>query len=211
MSTGPRSSEEWAAWRSPQIKLIRVWTTERRTAAASHTCAPEYIRPQTTQTAIESSLNTADVETRQFHTEVCLCLKTCSHQDPSVHCNYSLSDQNNVLLNLCFTDQSKWYVINWSFTVNKVETLQWFILEVISFKFSNLADAFIQSDLQTRTMKAIIINKRRIICKFHLLWYYIICYDIFLLKLCFKIKYEYNYNSGSQAGIIKFPRSIKII
>ncbi len=126
MSTGPRPSEEWAAGCSPQIKLIRVWTTERRAAAASHTCAPEYIRPQTTQTAVESPLNTAEVETRQFHTEVCLCLKTFSHQDSSVHSNSSWSDQNNVLLtwNLfyCFTDQSKRYLINLLFTVNKVKT-----------------------------------------------------------------------------------------
>ncbi len=34
-----------------------------------------------------------------------------------------------------------------------------------TLKFSHLADAFIQSDLQMRTMEAIKINKRAMICK----------------------------------------------
>ncbi len=36
---------------------------------------------------------------------------------------------------------------------------------IYEFTFSNLADAFIQSDLQIRTMEAIKINKRAMICK----------------------------------------------
>ncbi len=36
---------------------------------------------------------------------------------------------------------------------------------VYTFTFSYLADAFIQSDLQMRTMEAIKINKRAMICK----------------------------------------------
>ncbi len=35
----------------------------------------------------------------------------------------------------------------------------------ITFTFSHLADAFIQSDLQMMTMEAIKINKRAMICK----------------------------------------------
>ncbi len=36
---------------------------------------------------------------------------------------------------------------------------------LLLFTFSHLADAFIQSDLQMRTMEAIKINKRAMICK----------------------------------------------
>ncbi len=43
-----------------------------------------------------------------------------------------------------------------------------FILNEYTFTFSNLADAFIQSDLQMRTLEAIKTNKRAMICK---------CYD----------------------------------
>ncbi len=42
------------------------------------------------------------------------------------------------------------------------------VFGLFTFTFSHLADAFIQSDLQMRTMEAIKINKRAMICK---------CYD----------------------------------
>ncbi len=42
------------------------------------------------------------------------------------------------------------------------------IFSLFKFTFSHLADAFIQSDLQMRTMEAMKINKRARICK---------CYD----------------------------------
>ncbi len=43
-----------------------------------------------------------------------------------------------------------------------------FLFPCFTLTFNHLADAFIQSDLQMRTMEAIKINKREIICK---------CYD----------------------------------
>ncbi len=47
----------------------------------------------------------------------------------------------------------------------KTKQLELFCLYYITFTFSHLADAFMQGNLQMRTMEAIKINKREIICK----------------------------------------------
>ncbi len=54
------------------------------------------------------------------------------------------------------------------YILNKCTPLPKASYQTFLFTFSHLADTFIQSDLQMRTMEAIKINKRAMICK---------CYD----------------------------------
>ncbi len=55
----------------------------------------------------------------------------------------------------------------WQYCIFAVMPIKqfWIWIYIYTFTFSHLADTFIQSDLQMRTMEAIKINKRAMICK----------------------------------------------
>ncbi len=65
----------------------------------------------------------------------------------------------------CLYEEIYFICVTYLFDLELVLKFQFSFVIYIIFTFSNLADAFIQSDLQMRTIEAIKTNKRAIICK----------------------------------------------